>query len=187
MLRFPRVIPSPFYTGWCLYIGAGTQPAARHIPTWCHGHRRCMVLPMSYGRAGFPPHTAASDGRDVGLNDREVEKRPGDHAISGNSRVFVYRPQSPCFVYPRTTPAPWYLGCQSRFSAIRSHFHLHRLIRGTFCRCIRSNKYSKAQRSRAFAQALTASPDNLMENKCRGTATQNRRGRCCNVGSGGIV
>jgi len=48
MLRFQRLIPSPFYTRWCLCIQAGSLLATR-LPMYCHGHRRCMVLPTSYG------------------------------------------------------------------------------------------------------------------------------------------
>ena len=46
MLRFPRLIPSPFYMGWCLCIETDTRPAAG-IPLRCHGHRHCVVLPTT--------------------------------------------------------------------------------------------------------------------------------------------
>ena len=134
MLRFPRLIPSPFYTGWCLYIETGTQPAVG-IPLWCHVHRHCVVLP-TIRVGGMATTVTDSIGR---TNDRlELESR---RVIAIGSRTLlsclqnftlmcscIYNVSLPLIIYAQL-PAIWYSTCQRGFSAVESppsQFHSSR-------------------------------------------------------------
>ena len=145
-------------------------------------------------------HAPLPDGRDIG---RTIEKWRSAVISVGSAGTQNFIPVRSCagysplaFVYPRATPRSLAFAMsepvfchRTPFSSPPSRSRISsRLARNSWVRrWIRSKNTVKHRRSRAVAQALTASPDSLIENKCRGTATQNRRGRCCNVGSGGIV
>jgi len=146
MLRFPRLIPSPFYTGWCLYIEAGTLPVAR-FPAWCHGHRYWFYRRITVSWMA----TAADIRRTIENQRRAVNDRDQREPCLQNFTLCVRvtgHTSLPLIICVQPL-AFWYSTCKSGFPAIESPPSRPRSSQLTsdscVCLCIRSKNSLPAQ------------------------------------------
>ena len=156
MLRFPSLIPSPFYTGPCRWGSAGSKaPNVVSWPPLLHG----STDELQRGRM-----TTVADIRRTG--DRELRRRRDRDLALQDLQNFVLA--CSCIGHISLPPiaytqplAFWHPVCQNGFSAIEYSFHsISYLSTGKLV-----HWSMHPFQCRAVTHCL---PDNLMEDKCGG-------------------